>query len=399
MNAARARLPFAGVNSATCHRRPTARRGPARARLVAMATVAGRRSLFTRPASPGCTATGRSSRSALIALVAGLVLACRAHEWSTGARASPGCARRRRDAAVRRLPARQRGLRRRLLRRRDRRHPARAATPAIIVCGGAVGGARASSLVARTRSRRRSSACCSRVLPVVPRHAPDARLARRRDEAERLVEELRESRAAHAESAALAERGRVAREHARRARPLALGAGAAARGHAAAGAATAAPTRRSSRRSSARTTSPPSGLDEARDAIGALRGDELPGPERCDLAARLPGDAATLTVTGDAARARVRGAAGALPHRPGGAHERAPPQRGRPRRAAARLRAPTARGSPSQDHGAGAAPVDPATGGGYGLTGMRERAELLGGAPAAPAPPRDGFRVELWLPA
>ena len=35
---------------------------------------------------------------------------------------------------------------------------------------------------------------------------------------------------------------------------------------------------------------------------------------------------------------------------------------------------------------------------GYGLTGMRERAELLGGRLAA-APTADGFRVELFLPA
>jgi signal transduction histidine kinase len=36
-------------------------------------------------------------------------------------------------------------------------------------------------------------------------------------------------------------------------------------------------------------------------------------------------------------------------------------------------------------------------GGGYGLTGMRERAELLGGRLSA-EPTADGFRVELWLP-
>ena len=35
---------------------------------------------------------------------------------------------------------------------------------------------------------------------------------------------------------------------------------------------------------------------------------------------------------------------------------------------------------------------------GYGLTGMRERAELLGGRLAA-APTPDGFRVELYIPA
>ena len=48
-----------------------------------------------------------------------------------------------------------------------------------------------------------------------------------------------------------------------------------------------------------------------------------------------------------------------------------------------------------QDHGA-AAPV--IGGRGYGLTGMRERAELLGGRLNA-GPTDDGFRVELWLPA
>jgi signal transduction histidine kinase len=37
-------------------------------------------------------------------------------------------------------------------------------------------------------------------------------------------------------------------------------------------------------------------------------------------------------------------------------------------------------------------------GGGYGLTGMRERAELLGGRLSA-GPMGDGFKVELWLPA
>jgi signal transduction histidine kinase len=35
---------------------------------------------------------------------------------------------------------------------------------------------------------------------------------------------------------------------------------------------------------------------------------------------------------------------------------------------------------------------------GYGLTGMRERAELLDGTLTA-APTDTGFRVELWVPA
>jgi signal transduction histidine kinase len=37
------------------------------------------------------------------------------------------------------------------------------------------------------------------------------------------------------------------------------------------------------------------------------------------------------------------------------------------------------------------------SGGGYGLTGMRERAELLGGSLTA-GPTAHGFRVELQVP-
>ena len=39
-----------------------------------------------------------------------------------------------------------------------------------------------------------------------------------------------------------------------------------------------------------------------------------------------------------------------------------------------------------------------ASGGGYGLTGMRERAELAGGRLEA-GPRAGGHRVKLWLPA
>jgi signal transduction histidine kinase len=44
------------------------------------------------------------------------------------------------------------------------------------------------------------------------------------------------------------------------------------------------------------------------------------------------------------------------------------------------------------------APPPPAPNGGYGLTGMRERAELLGGSLEAAAT-GSGFRIELWMPA
>ena len=53
-----------------------------------------------------------------------------------------------------------------------------------------------------------------------------------------------------------------------------------------------------------------------------------------------------------------------------------------------------------EDHAQAGSPppvVGGATSGGYGLTGMRERAELLGGELVA-APTGTGFRVELRLP-
>jgi signal transduction histidine kinase len=50
-----------------------------------------------------------------------------------------------------------------------------------------------------------------------------------------------------------------------------------------------------------------------------------------------------------------------------------------------------------EDHARPEHPVPPGGGTGYGLTGMRERAELLGGSLHA-QPTDDGFRVELWAP-
>jgi signal transduction histidine kinase len=43
-------------------------------------------------------------------------------------------------------------------------------------------------------------------------------------------------------------------------------------------------------------------------------------------------------------------------------------------------------------------PQAPSHGTGYGLTGMRERAELLGGTLTA-EPTEGGFQVQLWVPA
>jgi signal transduction histidine kinase len=140
------------------------------------------------------------------------------------------------------------------------------------------------------------------------------------------------------------------------------------------------------------------GLAEARDAIAALRGEELPGPERLEqLADAYPGPC-RLTVEGtphelrsEARVAVYRTAQEALTN---------------VLRHSAADRVELVLGyEPDgtrlvvQDHGPGApVTVGPGTpGGGYGLTGMRERAELLGGRLSA-EPTADGFRVELWLP-
>ena len=67
---------------------------------------------------------------------------------------------------------------------------------------------------------------------------------------------------------------------ARRPRPLALGAGGRARRRPPARPQATSRRRSSRARSSAPTSTRPAGLDEARAAIEALRGDDLPGPER-----------------------------------------------------------------------------------------------------------------------
>jgi signal transduction histidine kinase len=224
------------------------------------------------------------------------------------------------------------------------------------------------------------------------------RLWKARVEAEELVDELRESRAAHAESAALAERGRMARDlhdvlaHSLSALALQLEGArlmasdrnadpeiveAIARAHHLAA----------------------DGLAESRDAIAALRGEALPGPERLEhLAGAYPGDC-RLAVTGtprelpsEARLAVYRTAQEALTnvlrHSAADRVEISLAYEADGVRLAVR------------DVGPGApVTVGPAApGGGYGLTGMRERAELLGGRLTA-EPTADGFRVELWLPA
>jgi signal transduction histidine kinase len=141
------------------------------------------------------------------------------------------------------------------------------------------------------------------------------------------------------------------------------------------------------------------GLDESRRAIGMLRGDELPGPERLDALTRdfertsdVPCE---LEVTGprrelgsDARLAVYRVAQEALTNVRKHAH---------PERVELHLGyEPEGTRLTVEDFGA-VAPAAAANGG-YGLAGMRERAELLGGRLDAAATP-SGFRVELWVPA
>jgi signal transduction histidine kinase len=215
-------------------------------------------------------------------------------------------------------------------------------------------------------------------------------LAIRQNEALELVEELRESREAEAESAKLNERGRVARElhdvlaHSLSALSLQLeGTRLLARKHGSHPSVIEGLDRAHHLATS--------GLTEARQAISALRGEELPALE--DLARNFPG--ANVTILGtprepssEAKLALYRTAQEALTNiRRHSASDRV------------ELKLDYTQDGTTltvQDHGKEAPKMNGTPG--YGLTGMRERAELLGGRLNA-GPTNDGFRVELWLPS
>ncbi len=144
-----------------------------------------------------------------------------------------------------------------------------------------------------------------------------------------------------------------------------------------------------------------SGLDDARRAIAAARGDELPGPERLEALADAFGDQSGLAVAvevhgdprelaPDARLAVYRTAQEALTNV-------------RRHAAAERVQVsldylPESTVLVVEDHApAGTPPPVAPVAGGYGLTGMRERAKLLGGELLA-CPTTSGFRVELRLP-
>jgi signal transduction histidine kinase len=154
------------------------------------------------------------------------------------------------------------------------------------------------------------------------------------------------------------------------------------------------------------------GLEEARQAIGALRDEELPGAERLEqLAGDFTRDSGVHTrfevvgaprrLDSEASLTLFRVAQEALTN----ARKHAQPNRVELHLAyepdGTRLVVEDHRDPAARPATVPASPAQRASGDehpGYGLTGMRERAELLGGELAA-APTHDGFRVELWIPA
>jgi signal transduction histidine kinase len=222
------------------------------------------------------------------------------------------------------------------------------------------------------------------------------RLAEGQEQAERLLRELEETREMHAQALVLGERQRLAREmhdvlaHALSGLALQL----------------------EGARLRAATHDDPelvqalerahrlarSGIEEARRAIATLRDDDLPGPERLPALIadfeRDTGIPASITIAGDghdfhpdARLTLFRTAQEALTNvRKHARAERVELQLAY-EQAGARLSV--------EDFGD---TIGEGNGGGYGLTGMRERAELLGGTLVA-GPTDAGFRVELWVPS
>ncbi len=142
------------------------------------------------------------------------------------------------------------------------------------------------------------------------------------------------------------------------------------------------------------------GLQEAQRAIGLLRDDALPGPEEIERLAndfqvdtgvpcRFIMEGAQRELDSDLRLALYRVAQEALTN----IRKHASPDRVE----VCLTYEPKHVRLVVQDFQAAEHPPPPGGGTGYGLNGMRERAELLGGALCA-APSNDGFRVELSAP-
>jgi signal transduction histidine kinase len=226
------------------------------------------------------------------------------------------------------------------------------------------------------------------------------RLRESNERAGLLLAELEQTRAAQAEAATLAERQRLAREmhdvlaHSLSGLVLNLEGARLLTDQGAAGAQVSDAIDRAQRLAK-------TGLEEARRAIGMLHGDALPGPHRlADLAAGFEADtgvACQVSVTGDE---RDLGTDGRLTfYRV--AQEALTNVRKHADADRVEIRLayePTGTKLTIEDFGSRSVLPAAGDGTGYGLTGMRERAELLGGTLTA-GPTGDGFLVGLWVPA
>ena len=227
------------------------------------------------------------------------------------------------------------------------------------------------------------------------------RLRESNQRAELLLAELEQTRAAQAQAAALAERQRLAREmhdvlaHSLSGLVLNLEGARLLAGQGGADSQVGEAIDRAHRLAK-------TGLEEARRAIGMLRDDALPGPERlADLAAEFEagtGVPCKVAVTGGSkpdlgTEGRLtfyRVTQEALTNIRKHAHAD---------RAEIRLAyEPSGIRLTIEDFDSCRDRLAPADGTGYGLTGMRERAELVGGTLTA-VPTSGGFLVELWVPA
>jgi len=226
------------------------------------------------------------------------------------------------------------------------------------------------------------------------------RLRESNQRAELLLAELEQTRAAQAQAATLAERQRLAREmhdvlaHSLSGLVLNLEGAMLLAGRGGADPQVSDAIDRAHRLAK-------TGLEEARRAIGMLRDDALPGPERlADLAAEFEADTGVpckVAVTGDG---RDLGTDGRLTlYRV--AQEALTNIRKHARADRVEIHLayePCGTRLTIEDFDSCRDRPAPADGTGYGLSGMRERAELLGGTLTA-GPTGGGFLVELWAPA
>jgi signal transduction histidine kinase len=227
-----------------------------------------------------------------------------------------------------------------------------------------------------------------------------SRLHEGQEQAQQLLTELAQTRDAQAHAAVLAERQRLARDmhdvlaHSLSGLALQLEAGRLLAEHNGADAQIVETLERAHHLAK-------TGLDEARRAIGLLRDEELPGPERLpQLVAQFERDTAiptSIKIGGD--RRALDPDARLTVYR--AAQEALTNVRKHARCARVELRLdyqPRGARLTVEDFGERRRGTGASDGRGYGLTGMRERAELLGGTLIA-CPTDAGFRVELWLPS